>query len=185
MDFDFEKVVAAFLAESEESLEQMEQSLIAVENDPANNELLNDVFRTAHTIKGNASALEFLELAEFAHHLEDLLDVLRNGWLPISKDNVTLLLHSVDALRTLVPAAAIGKKRLSPSHLKLRNAIEKIASEAHSHRGQQDQGNLAIPESRHLENELTLDNDGVSTNDLIKTLNHSIKTRTLRVDMEK
>src|SRR5207302_6620734 len=76
MDFNREQVVAAFLAESEEGLQLMEQSLIALESE-ANPELLNDIFRVAHTLKGNASALEFTELAAFAHVMEDLLESLR------------------------------------------------------------------------------------------------------------
>ena len=70
MDFDREKVIAAFLAESEEGLERTEQYLIAAETDPGNIELLDEMFRVAHTIKGNASALDFPELTGFAHVME-------------------------------------------------------------------------------------------------------------------
>ena len=65
MDFDRDKIVASFLAESEEGLDLTEQQLIAAETDPGNLELLDEVFRVAHTIKGNASALDFPELAGF------------------------------------------------------------------------------------------------------------------------
>ena len=123
MDFDRDKVVAAFLAESEEGLQLMEQSLIAAETDPSNEELLNDIFRVAHTIKGNAAALDFPELAGFAHVLEDLLDALRTRQLVMTQELATLLLHSVDALRALVPAAAEGNDRLSPSHQQLKDSV--------------------------------------------------------------
>ena len=113
MDFDREKVVAAFLAESEEGLERTEQYLIAAETDPGNLELLEEMFRVAHTIKGNASALDFPELAGFAHVMEDLLEALRKRELKISREIISLLLHGVDALRALVPAAAGGNERAS------------------------------------------------------------------------
>src|SRR5579872_7020910 len=106
MNFDRTKVVAAFLAESEEGLDRTEQHLIAAEADPGNLELLDEIFRVAHTIKGNASALDFPELAGFAHVLEDLLDAVRRHEVAISREVVSLLLHAVDALRALVPAAA-------------------------------------------------------------------------------
>jgi two-component system chemotaxis sensor kinase CheA len=128
MDFDREKVVAAFLAESEEGLESTEQQLIAAETDPGNLELLEEVFRVAHTIKGNASALDFPELAGFAHVMEDLLDALRKRELALSREVISLLLHGVDALRALVPAAAEGNDRLSPSHQELKKAIASQAS---------------------------------------------------------
>ena len=128
MDFDREKIVAAFLAESEEGLERTEQHLIAAETDPGNLELLDEMFRVAHTIKGNASALDFPQLAGFAHVIEDLLEALRKQELAISREVISLLLHGVDALRALVPAAAEGNDRLSPSHEELKKAIASHAS---------------------------------------------------------
>jgi|HubBroStandDraft_4_1064222.scaffolds.fasta_scaffold22045_2 two-component system chemotaxis sensor kinase CheA len=128
MDFDREKVVAAFLAESEEGLERTEQLLIAAETDPGNLELIDDMFRVAHTVKGNASALDFPELASFAHVVEDLLEALRSHERTLSRELISLLLRGVDALRALVPAAAEGNDRLSPSHQELKQAMASHAS---------------------------------------------------------
>lgn len=123
MDFDREKVIAAFVTESEENLQAMEQSLVAAEASPNDAELLNGIFRVAHTIKGNASALEFPELSGFAHVLEDLLDSVRQRQITITPQLISLILNAVDALRTLVPAAAQGNDRLSPSHQDLKQKI--------------------------------------------------------------
>jgi two-component system chemotaxis sensor kinase CheA len=128
MDFDREKVVAAFLAESEEGLDRTEQLLIAAETDPGNLELIDDMFRVAHTVKGNASALDFPELAGFAHVVEDLLEAVRSQERTLSRELISLLLRGVDALRALVPAAAEGNDRLSPSHHELKQAIASHAS---------------------------------------------------------
>ena len=128
MDFNREKVVKAFVAESAEGLERSEQYLIAAENNQDRSELLDEIFRVSHTIKGNASALDFPELAGFAHVLEDLLDAVRKRELAISPDVISLLLHAVDALRALVPAAAEGNDRLSPSHQELKNAMARRAA---------------------------------------------------------
>jgi two-component system chemotaxis sensor kinase CheA len=128
MDFDREKVVAAFLAESEEGLERTEQYLIAAETNPGDLELLDEMFRVAHTIKGNAAALDFPQLAGFAHVMEDLLEALRRRELAISRELISLLLHGVDALRSLVPAAAEGKDKLSPSHQELKKVMASHAA---------------------------------------------------------
>jgi len=128
MDFDRGKIIAAFVAESEEGLERTEQYLIAAETDPGNTELLDEMFRVAHTIKGNASALEFPELAGFAHVMEDLLEALRKHEITISRELISLLLNGVDALRALVPAAAEGSDRLSLAHQRLKKAIARYAS---------------------------------------------------------
>ena len=128
MDFDREKVIAAFLAESEEGLDRTEQYLIAAETDPGNPELLDEMFRVAHTLKGNASALDFPQLAGFAHVVEDLLEALRKHELSVTRDVISLLLQAVDALRALVPAAAEGDDRLTPSHHELKKTLASHAS---------------------------------------------------------
>src|SRR5882724_3034309 len=132
MDFDREKVVVAYVAESEEGLQAMEESLIALESDSADPELLDNIFRVAHTIKGNASALDFPELASFAHRVEDLLDAIRTRKLSITAELISLVLHAVDALRALVPAAAEGNDQLSPSHVQLKEKIAQEVSGAES-----------------------------------------------------
>jgi two-component system, chemotaxis family, sensor kinase CheA len=128
MDFDREKIVASFLAESEEGLDRTEQYLIAAETDPENSELLEEMFRVAHTIKGNAAALDFSELTGFAHVMEDLLEAIRAHKVPLSHDVVAVLLHAVDALRALVPAAAEGNDRLSPSHQEVKRLMASHAA---------------------------------------------------------
>jgi two-component system chemotaxis sensor kinase CheA len=169
MDFDREKIIAAFLAESEEGLERTEQYLIAAETDPGNPELLDEMFRVAHTLKGNASALEFPQLAGFAHVMEDLLEALRKHELAISRDVISLLLQAVDALRALVPAAAEGNDNdpLSPSHQELKKAM---ASHAAGHNAahavvSSDQ----VPSPTAVPGSVPLDT----------------RNRTLRVDLEK
>src|SRR5258708_4424649 len=128
MDFDREKIVASFLAESEEGLERIEQYLIVAETDPENSELLEEMFRVAHTIKGNAAALEFPELTGFAKVIEALLESIRSREVALSRDVVAVLLHAVDALRALVTAAVEGNDRLSPSHQELKRLMAQHAS---------------------------------------------------------
>src|SRR5437879_2412233 len=103
-DFDRDAIVASFLVESSEGLTMMEQALVLIEDDSSDEALLNDIFRVAHTIKGNASSLGFADLAGFAHVVEDLLDVLRNHQAQVTKEIISLLLKAVDTLRTLVPS---------------------------------------------------------------------------------
>lgn len=132
MDFDREKVIAAFLVESEEALERIEQALVAAEANPDSSETVEEMFRLAHTIKGNASALDFPSLAGFAHVLEDLLESVRNQETALSQQLVSLMLQAVDALRALIPAAAKGNDRLSPTHQELKAAMLKCADGAAS-----------------------------------------------------
>ncbi len=123
MDFDRDAVLTSFIAETQEGLDLMEQSLLAMESNSGGVELLDDIFRVAHTLKGNATSLEFDDLKGFAHATEDLLDVLREQNAEISAEVISLLLKAVDELRALVAATSSGNPRLTPVQQELRKQI--------------------------------------------------------------
>ena len=123
MDFDRDEVLKSFVAETQEGLELMEQSLLAMESSSAGPEILDDIFRVAHTLKGNATSLELDDLKSFAHATEDLLDVLREQNTEVSADVISLLLKAVDELRALVAASMSGTSGLTKSQQQLRKQI--------------------------------------------------------------
>src|SRR5579864_6592328 len=123
MDFDRDAVLTSFVAETQEGLDLMEQSLLAMESSSGGAELLDDIFRVAHTLKGNATSLELDDLKGFAHATEDLLDVLREQNTEVSADVISLLLKAVDELRALVAATDSGNPRLTKQQQKLRKQI--------------------------------------------------------------
>lgn len=97
-----------YLAEAEEQLDQMEESLVALEAQPEDLATIEAIFRVAHTLKGNASSLGFPRVNEFAHAIEDVLQHLRDRTLLVTGELVSLLLQAVDALRRMVPDAVAG-----------------------------------------------------------------------------
>src|SRR5260370_959398 len=86
MEINREMLLQSFREETEECLVQMEQSLLALETRPEDRELISSLFRAAHTIKGNASLLEFNALARFLHNAEDLLDLCRSNIAVLSQE---------------------------------------------------------------------------------------------------
>ncbi|HTU41983.1 MAG TPA: chemotaxis protein CheA [Candidatus Aquilonibacter sp.] len=122
-DFDRGAVLASFLVESEEGLDVMEQSLLQMESNPADPELLNTIFRVAHSIKGNATSLELTELAGFAHVVEDLLDIFREQHAQPTPELISLLLKAVDELRAMLSAAQTGAAELTSQQQHLRKEI--------------------------------------------------------------
>lgn len=92
----------AFVIESTELLQQMEDNLLQLESDGNNPETINSIFRAAHTIKGSAGVIECEFVVEFTHVLENLLDRMRGGEIQPSSELVELLLASADHLRSLV-----------------------------------------------------------------------------------
>jgi two-component system chemotaxis sensor kinase CheA len=113
MEIDDDLLVQTFAAESEENLAAIEQSLVALERDPDDEEALRAIFRGAHTIKGNAATLGFRAVAEFAHLFEDVLDRLRKRELRFGTALASELLAAVDVIRQSIPRAIAGHEGLS------------------------------------------------------------------------
>ena len=104
-DQDREAILRLFFEEAQEGLAAMEQALLGLEASPGDHEVVTILFRVAHTLKGNAQSLGFADLVEVTHHLEDVLDRMRSGHIPPTRDVIDLLLASVDVLRGMIAEA--------------------------------------------------------------------------------
>ena len=102
MSIELSQFFQVFFEESFEGLDVMESGLMSL--DPANvdNEMINSIFRAAHSIKGGSATFGFASVAEFTHVLETLLDEVRAETRGMSTDMVDLFLQSVDCLRELL-----------------------------------------------------------------------------------
>ncbi|MBS0292297.1 MAG: chemotaxis protein CheW [Proteobacteria bacterium] len=107
-DFDLTQFYQIFFEEAAENLDQMEQMLLNLDLDAANDEELNGIFRCAHSIKGGAATFGFADVAELTHHMESLLDRLRRHELTIIPPMVDVLLESADASRSLLARHQAG-----------------------------------------------------------------------------
>ena len=99
---DLSQFYEIFFEEAGENLDQMEQMLLSLDLDTADDEELNAIFRCAHSIKGGAATFGFADVAELTHQMESLLDKLRRHELKPSPPMVDVLLESSDALRGLL-----------------------------------------------------------------------------------
>ncbi|HEV7727248.1 MAG TPA: Hpt domain-containing protein, partial [Modestobacter sp.] len=95
-------IVEEFLVESHENLDQLDQDLVALEQDPRSRDRLSSIFRTIHTIKGTSGFLAFNRLEEVAHVGENLLSRLRDGALELTPHRTDALLQMVDCVRALL-----------------------------------------------------------------------------------
>ena len=101
-EFELDEITEIFLEESLEGLDTMETGLLGLEAGEADPEIMNDIFRAAHSIKGGAGTFGFMEVSEFTHGVETLLDEMRSGDRDVTPDAVQLLLRSVDRLRAMM-----------------------------------------------------------------------------------
>jgi len=122
-DSDRQQLVELFLVEAEEVLGQFEALLLQLEKTPERHELLHEIFRAAHTLKGNASCLQFTELTGFAHVVEGTLDRLRNREIEPTPARISRLLDSVDVLRNLATRSIAGQCALTESEQSLLAAL--------------------------------------------------------------
>ncbi len=97
-----------FVIESRELLEGMEDALLRVEQSPDDADLINAIFRAAHTIKGSAGLFGLDHVVHFTHNAENILDRVRSGQLPIDSNLVALFLDVCDHMGTLIDGVASG-----------------------------------------------------------------------------
>ena len=102
VNIDLSQFFQIFFEEAGENLDQMEQMLLQLDLEQADDEELNAIFRCAHSIKGGAATFGFADVAELTHQMESLLDKLRRHELQPTADMVDVLLESSDALRLLL-----------------------------------------------------------------------------------
>lgn len=108
MSLDLARFHKTFFEESFENLETMEQALLRLDISAFDAEVINTIFRAAHSIKGGAATFGFGAVASFTHHAETLLDQMRSGARPLAQADVDLLLRAGDTMRALLTAARDG-----------------------------------------------------------------------------
>ncbi len=90
-----------FLQEADEQLQFLDEDIVRLEKEPSNPELLQEIFRISHTLKGSSAMLGYRSMTELAHAMESVLDKLRKATLTATRHVIDALLHSLDALKKL------------------------------------------------------------------------------------
>ncbi|MGL2756765.1 chemotaxis histidine kinase/response regulator CheAY2 [Helicobacter pylori] len=99
---DLQEIMEDFLIEAFEMNEQLDQDLVELEHSPEDLDLLNRIFRVAHTIKGSSSFLNLNILTHLTHNMEDVLNRARKGEIKITPDIMDVVLRSIDLMKTLL-----------------------------------------------------------------------------------
>jgi two-component system chemotaxis sensor kinase CheA len=134
MTLDLAQFHQTFFEESFEALGSMEAALLKLSAGEADAELINTIFRVAHSIKGGSATFGFADVAAFTHTLETLLDQLRSGQRAVQSGTVDVLLRSVDVLREML-AATQRKQPADPAlaaglHAELQAIVKSPANTA-------------------------------------------------------
>ena len=126
MSIDLSQFYEVFIDESFEGLEAMESELLNLEPGDVDSEIINTIFRAAHSIKGGSGTFGFMAIADFTHVLETLLDQIRNGERELESLHIDLLLKSVDCLRGMLSAIQNDEPQESEEADELRKQFQAI-----------------------------------------------------------
>lgn len=141
-DEGMDEIRQIFLEESTEGLDVMESGLLELEPGAADNETINNIFRAAHSIKGGGGTFGFIEVSDFTHWVETILDEMRSGERDVTEDGITLLLESVDCLRGMMDSINAQANYDTPRISALQARIVAVLN------GEIDTGVPAAPEAK-------------------------------------
>ena len=108
---DNSKYMRAFITESEEDLQDMNRALLELEKEPGRRDLIDELFRHSHTIKGGSASLGYKDISTLAHEMENLMDKLRSQNIKPDSSIIGILFETFDFLETLIGSVAKQKKR--------------------------------------------------------------------------
>ena len=100
--------MSVFIDESKEHLQLMNDSLLKLEQEPEDIKIIDEVFRSAHTLKGMSATMGFTRIAELTHHMENVLDNIRTGKATVDTGLVDILFECLDTLNALVDEVIEG-----------------------------------------------------------------------------
>ncbi|MBD3217094.1 MAG: hypothetical protein GF310_02370, partial [candidate division Zixibacteria bacterium] len=106
---EMQAIIEEFLIESDELVAKLDSDLVTLEKEPDNLDLLNEIFRSAHTIKGTSGFLGFNDLMSFTHAMEDVLNRLRKGEIKVTPEAVDVLLESIDIIKAIIEDIKEGR----------------------------------------------------------------------------
>ncbi|OLP66422.1 Chemotaxis protein CheA [Bacillus pumilus] len=105
---DVNQYLDIFLDESREHLQTCNEKLLELEKNPTDLQLVNDIFRAAHTLKGMSATMGFGDMAQLTHHLENMFDAIRNEQMVVTPESMDTMFEALDHLEAMVQSVAEG-----------------------------------------------------------------------------
>jgi chemosensory pili system protein ChpA (sensor histidine kinase/response regulator) len=102
-------IIEFFLVEAGDHIQNLNKGLLALEKNPSDTAMIDELFRAAHTLKGSAAMMGFQGVSDVSHKAEDMLGQFRSGTLPICKETLNFLFDSVDAVKLMVDSVAANE----------------------------------------------------------------------------
>ena len=107
-DMDMSQYLGAFLDETDDNLQRLDDLLLALEKNMVDMDVINEIFRSAHTLKGMAGTMGFTQMMGLTHAMEDRLDAARKGTRPLTETDMNLLFSGLDSLQAMADSIRGG-----------------------------------------------------------------------------
>lgn len=140
-----DELLQIYFSEADELLQSIEKSTMALEADPQDKSVVNEIFRAVHTIKSSSAMVGLNGLSEHAHLLENLLEKLRSQQMPITRNLISFLLENHDAMKGMVERFAQGKIEENPAvFLPLREKMARFSVSGIAEDGEEKKNDVKI-----------------------------------------
>ncbi|MDR2150864.1 MAG: chemotaxis protein CheA [Spirochaetaceae bacterium] len=116
LDPNNEELLKDFFSEAQMQVDTLEQNILVLENEGANRDAVDEIFRAAHTLKGGSATVEMMELSHFTHLVEDVLDAIRSDQLSVNEDVVDTLLAAIDVIKAMLQQRMDGSIYREDTH---------------------------------------------------------------------
>jgi len=182
MNSDLEKYKEIYVSDMREHLQNMNRSFVELEHDPGNIDLLNEIFRAAHTIKGNSATMEYDDVSHLAHEMENLLDKIRNKEITIDQDIMDILFESFDAIESMIESISNNEEVMDSASIieKLGQILQVNETEdvdKAEDEGQYDGPDLSMDELKRINGAMT---SGMTVYEIIVTIDDSCKLKSAK-----
>ena len=126
-DMDMSQYLGAFLDETDDNLHRLDDLLLALEKDMVDMDVINEIFRAAHTLKGMAGTMGFTQMMGLTHAMEDRLDAARKGTRPLTENDMNLLFTGLDNLQAMADSIRGGG---NDAHIDVSEMVAQLRNEA-------------------------------------------------------
>ncbi|MGL4736969.1 MAG: chemotaxis protein CheA [Cellulosilyticaceae bacterium] len=125
---DMSQYLQLFIEESKDNLQSLNEHLLQLEHDPSDMQILNEIFRVAHTLKGMAGTMGFVRMQKLTHNIENVLSEIRNGKLRVTAEMLDILFQCLDALENYVEKIVNTSEEGEDDHTDLIVALTRISN---------------------------------------------------------
>ena len=126
-DMDMSQYLGAFLDETDDNLQRLDDMLLALEKNMVDMDVINEIFRSAHTLKGMAGTMGFTQMMGLTHAMEDRLDEARKGTRPLTEADMNLLFTGLDNLQAMADSIRGGG---NDAHIDVSNMVAQLRDKA-------------------------------------------------------